>query len=76
MEDFISQEEFNLEIQSMDKFINKIEMQEGIELLKLADSYNVLFEVVTSAFEHKEAFPKASHLECLQVGAKEWDIGW
>jgi len=76
MEDFISQEEFNLEIQSMDKFINKIEMQEGIELLKLADSYNVLFEVITSAFEHKEAFPKASHLECLLVGAKEWDIVW
>jgi hypothetical protein len=41
-----------------------------------ADSYNVLFEVITSAFEHKEAFPKASHLECLQVGAKEWDIVW
>jgi hypothetical protein len=51
-------------------------MQEGIELLKLADSYNVLFEVVTSALEHKGTFPKASHLECLQVGAKEWDIGW
>jgi hypothetical protein len=76
MEDFISQEEFNLELQSMDKFINKIEMQEGIELLKLADSYNMLFEVTISALEHKGAFPKASNLECLQVGAKEWDIVW
>jgi hypothetical protein len=31
-------------------------------------------EVVWSAFKHKDQFPKASFLECLQVGAKEWDI--
>ena len=32
------------------------------------------FEVVSSAFKHKEQFPDASLLECLQVGADEWDV--
>jgi len=31
-------------------------------------------EVVWAAFKHKEQFKNASLLECLQVGAKEWDI--
>jgi hypothetical protein len=31
-------------------------------------------EVVWAAFKHKEQFPKASLLECLQVGADEWGV--
>jgi hypothetical protein len=31
-------------------------------------------EVIWSAFKHKETFPTASLLECLQVGADEWDV--
>ena len=31
-------------------------------------------EVVWVAFKHKEQFPKASLLECLQVGADEWGV--
>lgn len=32
------------------------------------------FEVIQSAFKHKEAFPDAPLLQCLQVGADEWDV--
>ena len=31
-------------------------------------------EVIWSAFKHKEQFRDASLLECLQVGADEWDV--
>jgi hypothetical protein len=31
-------------------------------------------ELFYSAFKHKEQFPTASLLECLQVGADEWDL--
>jgi hypothetical protein len=31
-------------------------------------------EVIEYAFKHKEQFPTASLLECLQVGADEWDV--
>ena len=31
-------------------------------------------EVIESAFKHKEQFRDASLLECLQVGADEWDV--
>jgi hypothetical protein len=31
-------------------------------------------EVIESAFKHKQEFPQASLLECLQVGADEWDV--
>lgn len=31
-------------------------------------------EVIESAFKHKQDFPTSSLLECLQVGADEWDI--
>ena len=43
-------------------------------ILASADLFNVQLEVVWSAFKHKEQFPKASLLECLQVGADEWDV--
>ena len=45
---------------------------EGI--LASADLHNLQLEVVWSTFKHKEQFPTASLLECLQVGADEWDV--
>jgi hypothetical protein len=32
------------------------------------------FEVIESSFKHKEQFPDAPLLQCLQVGADEWDV--
>jgi hypothetical protein len=43
-------------------------------ILSKADKSGLQVEVVWSAFKHKEEFPKASLLECLQVGADEWDV--
>jgi len=43
-------------------------------ILAEADKHNLQLEVVWSAFKHKEQFPTASLLECLQVGADEWDV--
>jgi len=43
-------------------------------ILVSADLHNLQLEVVWSAFKHKEQFPTASLLECLQVGADEWDV--
>jgi hypothetical protein len=44
------------------------------DILFYSDKLGVQLEVVWSAFKHKEQFPKASLLECLQVGADEWDV--
>ena len=44
------------------------------EILYKATNLGVQFEVLESAFKHKEQFPNASLLECLQVGADEWDV--
>jgi hypothetical protein len=71
MEDFISQEEFQLELKAMDEAIINMECD---EILSRADRYGLQLEVVWSAFKHKDQFPDASFLECLQVGAKDWDI--
>ena len=43
-------------------------------ILAEADKRGLQLEVVWSAFKHKEQFPTASLLECLQVGADEWDV--
>ena len=43
-------------------------------ILVSADLNGLQLEVVWSAFKHKEQFPTASLLECLQVGADEWDV--
>jgi hypothetical protein len=43
-------------------------------ILAEADKHNLQLEVVWSAFKHKEQFSTASLLECLQVGADEWDV--
>ena len=43
-------------------------------ILEKADKYGVIHEVLTSAFIHRKHFPNASLLECLQVGADEWDV--
>jgi len=44
------------------------------EILYRATNLGVQFEVLESAFKHKTQFPNASLLECLQVGADEWDV--
>jgi hypothetical protein len=44
------------------------------EILSQANKLGVQLEVVWSAFKHKEEFPTASLLECLQVGADEWGV--
>jgi hypothetical protein len=71
MEDFISQDEFQLELKAMDEAIINMECD---EILSRADRYGLQLEVVWSAFKHKEQFPDASFLQCLQVGAKDWDV--
>jgi hypothetical protein len=43
-------------------------------ILAKADKSGLQLEVVWSAFKHKEQFKTASLLECLQVGADEWDV--
>jgi hypothetical protein len=42
------------------------------QILSLSDEVGLQLEVIWSAFKHKEQFPQASLLECLQVGAYEW----
>jgi hypothetical protein len=44
------------------------------EILSQSNEFGVQLEVVWSAFKHKEEFPTASLLECLQVGADEWGV--
>ena len=44
------------------------------EILSQSNELGVQLEVVWSAFKHKEEFPTASLLECLQVGADEWGV--
>ena len=41
-------------------------------ILAKADKHNVQLEVVWAAFSYKEQFPKATLLECLQVGLAEY----
>ncbi len=43
-------------------------------ILVKADKAGLQLEVIWSAFKHKEQFRDASLLECLQVGADEWDV--
>jgi len=71
MEDFISQEEFQLELKAMDEAIINMECD---EILSRSDCHGLQLEVVCAAFKHKEQFKDASLLECLQVGANEWDL--
>jgi len=44
------------------------------QILVNADKLGLQLELVYSALEHKGQFPQASMLECLQVGADEWDV--
>jgi hypothetical protein len=44
------------------------------DILSESDRLGLQLEVVWSAFKHKEQFPSSSLLECLQVGADEWDV--
>ena len=71
MEDFISQNEFQSEMAAIEEanFNSKCD-----ELLSRSDKFGMQLEVVWAAFKHKEQFPNASLLECLQVGAQEWNI--
>ena len=49
---------------------------ECFRILSRAEEWCCSVEVVASAFQHKEQFPDASLLECLQVGADEWDVSY
>lgn len=71
MEDFISQNEFQSEMAAIEEAKINADCD---NILTEADRYGLQLEVVWSAFKHKEQFPDASLLECLQVGAQEWDI--
>jgi hypothetical protein len=71
MEDFISNDDFNLELRALDEALINIECD---DILSRADANGMLLEVVWSAFKHKEQFKNASFLECLQVGLNEWDL--
>jgi hypothetical protein len=51
-----------------------IDNNECDKILAEADTHGLQLEVIWSAFKHKEEFPKASLLECLQVGADEWGV--
>jgi len=61
-------------------FDENAEIEEAItnnqcdSILAKADEQDLQLEVVWAAFKHKEQFPTASLLECLQVGADEWDV--
>lgn len=44
------------------------------KVLVKADKHGLQLEVVWSAFKHKTQFPNAPLLQCLQVGADEWDV--
>lgn len=69
MEDFISQEEFQLELKAMDEALFNMKCD---EILSRSDCHGLQLEVVSAAFKHKEKFKDASLLECLQVGFQEW----
>jgi hypothetical protein len=62
--------------------LEKLADQEAIfnikcdQILSLSDEVGLQLEVVWSAFKHKEQFPQASLLECLQAGADEWDLDY
>jgi hypothetical protein len=44
------------------------------DIIVNAVSQGLAFEVIQSAFKHKEQFKDAPLLQCLQVGADEWDV--
>jgi hypothetical protein len=44
------------------------------QVLVKADKRGLQLEVVIAAFKHKTQFPDAPILQCLQVGADEWDV--
>ena len=50
MEDFISQEEFQLELKAMDEALINIECD---EILSRSDCHGLQLEVVWAAFKHK-----------------------
>jgi hypothetical protein len=60
--------------------LNEQALQEAIinekcdTILVDAERQGLQLEVIWAAFKHKEQFPNASLLECLQVGADEWDV--
>ena len=50
------------------------ELAYGQMILDESAKYGLEIEVIWSAFKHKEQFPEASLIECLQVGASDWDV--
>ena len=55
--------------------LNPNEYDEACDkILVEAIVHGLVFEVIKSAFKHKEEFPDSPLLQCLQVGAHEWDV--
>jgi hypothetical protein len=61
-------------IEILEKTIERTEAESVTSILNRADEFGLTHEVLHSAFEHLRQFPTASVKECLQVGAREWDI--
>lgn len=43
-------------------------------ILSRSDESGLQLEVIWAAFKYKEEVPTATLLECLQIGADEWDV--
>jgi hypothetical protein len=67
----IYEENFRTNQRDIDEANNNIQCD---IILSESDKRGLQLEVIWSAFKHKETFPQASLLECLQVGADEWDV--
>jgi hypothetical protein len=71
------EEKFRMNARDIDesKALEEANYNDACEkVLVQAHKHGLQLEVVWAAFKHKEQFPKASLLECLQVGADEWDV--
>jgi hypothetical protein len=66
MEDFITQEEFI--------YTNGMDSIQIEDIMSAATSAGLMVEVLVAAFNHKGQFPESTTLECLQVGAEDWDV--
>ena len=73
----IYNEEFPMNQENKDMESSEVEAIKNIqceEIIIRAEGMGLQLELIYSALEHKGQFPHASMLECLQVGAQEWDI--
>jgi hypothetical protein len=67
----IYEENFRTNQRDIDEANNNVQCD---IILSESDKRGLQLKVIWSAFKHKQEFPQASLLECLQVGADEWDV--